>query len=100
VEFGERFRAWWQAAKDEESIEARILRDADRLELLVQAYVYGRMMSGTVLDEFWEGQEERPFKLEVSQRLFAALLERRRQEQRGRHKGRRPTRGGPSSMGR
>ncbi|MER3458694.1 MAG: phosphohydrolase [Chloroflexota bacterium] len=100
VGFGERFRAWWQAAKDEESIEARILRDADRLELLVQAYVYGRMMSGTVLDEFWEGQEERPFKLEVSQRLFAALLERRRQEQRGRRKGRRPTRGGPSSVGR
>lgn len=95
VEFGERFRTLWQAIQDEESIEARILHDADRLELLVQAYVYSRMMSGTVLDEFWEGQEERPFKLEVSQRLFAALLERRRQEQQSRRKRRRPVRGGP-----
>lgn len=100
VEFGERFRAWWQATKDEESIEARILHDADRLELLVQAHVYSQMMSGTVLDEFWEGQEERPFKLEVSQRLFAALVERRRQKPQGHRKRRRQARGGPSSMGR
>ncbi len=93
VEFSERFREWWQAAKDEESIEARILHDADRLELLIQAHVYSRMMASAVLDEFWEGQEEHPFKLEVSQQLFAALLERRQQERQGRRKRRRQASG-------
>lgn len=84
LEFGERYRALWMAAKDDTTLEARLLRDADRLELLVQAYVYGQTTSGAALDEFWEGQEERPFELDVSQRLFAALLERRAVQRKGR----------------
>jgi putative hydrolase of HD superfamily len=79
LDFGERYRALWLAAKDDSTLEARILRDADRLELLVQAHVYGQTTSGAMLEEFWEGQEERPFALPASQRLFTALLERRRQ---------------------
>lgn len=75
--FGPRLRAWWQEFEDRTSIEGRLVRDADRLELLLQAFVYERSSANQHLDEFWAGQEDRPFEFDVTRRLFQALKARR-----------------------
>jgi putative hydrolase of HD superfamily len=75
--FGERLRAWWGEFEDRSSVEGRLVRDADRIELLLQAYVYERSSSNQYLDEFWVGQDDKPFEFEVTRRLFLALKARR-----------------------
>ncbi len=75
--FGKRLMTWWGEFEDRSSVEGRLVRDADRIELLLQAYVYERSSSNQYLDEFWEGQDDKPFEFEVTQRLFLALKERR-----------------------
>jgi putative hydrolase of HD superfamily len=74
--FGERLQSWWQEFEDCSSIEGRLVRDADRLELSLQAYVYGQTNANQYLDEFWSRQEVKPFEFEISQRLFEALKTR------------------------
>ncbi|RMF30552.1 MAG: HD family hydrolase [Chloroflexi bacterium] len=74
VPFASRFRAWWQEFEDRTSVEGRLVRDADRLELLLQAYVYERTTANRYLEEFWAGQEGRPFEFPISQQLFERLL--------------------------
>ncbi len=75
--FGKRLRAWWGEFEDRSSVEGRLVRDADRIELLLQAYVYERSSSNQYLDEFWAGQDDKSFEFEITQRLFLALKERR-----------------------
>jgi putative hydrolase of HD superfamily len=75
--FGGRLKAWWQEFEDRTSVEGRLVRDADRIELLLQAYVYELSSSNQYLDEFWAGQDNLPFEFEVTQRLFLALKARR-----------------------
>jgi putative hydrolase of HD superfamily len=75
--FGARLRAWWQEFEERASVEGRLVRDADRLELLLQAYVYQRTSANQYLDEFWSGQEAKPFEFEVTQHLFQTLKARR-----------------------
>jgi len=83
--FGQRLRARWQEFEERTSVESRLVRDADRLELLLQAYVYERTSANQYLDEFWTGQESKPFEFEVTQQLFQALKIRRDSQQRGRY---------------
>ncbi len=73
MRFGERLRAWWQEFEDRTSVEGRLVRDADRLELLLQAFVYERSSANQYLDEFWVGQDDEPFEYAVTQQLFQAL---------------------------
>jgi len=75
--YRERWQNWWQEFEDRTSVEGRLVRDADRLELLLQAYVYERSSANSSLDEFWAGQGEKPFEFEVSRQLFQALHSRR-----------------------
>ncbi len=75
--FAERLREWWQEFEDRASVEGRLVRDADRLELLLQAHVYERSSANQYLDEFWSGQDERPFEFQVTQQLYHALRDRR-----------------------
>lgn len=84
VAFGERLRAWWQEVEERASVEGRLVRDADRLELLLQAYVYERTSANRYLDEFWTGQEAKPFEFEVTQQLFRTLKARRDEGDHGR----------------
>ena len=67
-------KTWWQEFEDRTSVEGRLVRDADRLELLLQAYVYERTTANRYLEEFWAGQEGRPFEFSISQQLFERLL--------------------------
>jgi putative hydrolase of HD superfamily len=77
--FGEQLQAWWQEFEDRSSVEGRLVRDAERLELLLQAYVYERTSANQYLGEFWAGQDEQPFEFEATERLFRALKVQRGQ---------------------
>jgi len=83
--FGQHLRARWQEFEERTSVEGRLVRDADRLELLLQAYVYERTSANQYLDEFWTGQEAKPFEFEVTQQLFQTLKARRDSQKRGGH---------------
>ena len=74
---GERLQAWWREFEEGSSVEGRLVRDADRLELLLQAYVYERSRANQYLDEFWTGQDRKPFEFQAAQNLFQALKARR-----------------------
>lgn len=75
--FGGRLRAWWQEFENRSCVEARLVSDADRLELLIQAYVYERTSANQYLGEFWAGQEAQPFEFTATQQLFDVLKARR-----------------------
>ena len=75
------FFAGWRAAWDEfeaqETEEARLVRDADRLDLLAQALVYERTTGSRELDEFWTFAPPESFRLPAGRALAAALAARR-----------------------
>ncbi len=76
-DFGPRWQAIWQEFEDLASPEARIVRDADRIDLLVQALVYERTTGTVQLAEFWEFAPVESFHFEESRQLIEGLLKRR-----------------------
>jgi putative hydrolase of HD superfamily len=52
--FAPRLAALWQEYRDAESPEARLVHDADRLDLFVQALTYERQAGNRQLAEFWD----------------------------------------------
>lgn len=83
---GERQRreygAWHEDYERRESVEARLVKAADVIDLLAQALTFERA-GARGLDEFWGGAEEREFGLEGAAReviaeLIGALVEARR----------------------
>lgn len=75
------FFAGWREIWDEfeagESLEARVVRDADRLDLLAQALVYERGRGNRDLEDFWSFAPPESFRLPVSRELAAELASRR-----------------------
>ena len=75
------FFAGWRAAWDEfeaqQTPEAQLVRDADRLDLLAQALVYERTTGTRELEEFWTFAPPGSFRLPVSRAIAAALAARR-----------------------
>jgi putative hydrolase of HD superfamily len=70
--------ALWREYEARASREALLVRDADRLDTLLQAYVYERRTGNRELAEFWAGPlVQAPFALPASRQLCAELLERR-----------------------
>lgn len=59
----ESYRALHADYEERESLEARLVKAADIIDLLVQALAFERA-GARGLDEFWEGVAERDFKLE------------------------------------
>lgn len=43
----------WQELQDEESAEARLVHDADKLDLYIQAAAYQEQTGNRLLEEFW-----------------------------------------------
>jgi putative hydrolase of HD superfamily len=62
--------------KHERGPEAQLVRDADRLEFLLQAYVYRETAGNRRLDEVREAYKGRQFVTPAAQRLAQAVLER------------------------
>jgi putative hydrolase of HD superfamily len=77
----EHWQVWWREFEERTSVEGRLVRDADRLDMLIQAYVYEQTTGNRWLEEFWTDAAESAFELEVSRSLFGALREARDRSQ-------------------
>ncbi len=77
MEFGPRWRKIWLEFENLENDEARIVRDADRVDLLTQALVYERNTGTVNLEEFWEFAPVGSFHFAESKALIEDLLKRR-----------------------
>ncbi len=75
--FAPRWREVWMEFENLANDEARIVRDADRVDLLTQALVYERNTGTVNLEEFWEFAPVSSFHFEESRSLIEGLLERR-----------------------
>jgi putative hydrolase of HD superfamily len=71
----ESFEDWWEELEADESAEARLVHDADKLELFIQALVYEEQTGNRHLAEFWERPPS--FHFAAAQGLYEALRERR-----------------------
>lgn len=68
--------ACWREAEDGQTLEARIVKAADKLQMMAKVLVYGRQHRG-VLDEFWANPRNfRDMGLPVASRLFDRICER------------------------
>lgn len=73
--FSEPFAAWWQELEANESVEAQLVHDADKIDLFIQALIFEEQTGNRHLAEFWKGPVR--FHLEPSRAIYAALAERR-----------------------
>lgn len=75
--------AAWVEAEDGASLEARVVKAADKIQMLVKALVYERQQRGK-LDEFWASTKNRThMDLDLARAIFTEL-ERRRDAERTR----------------
>jgi putative hydrolase of HD superfamily len=72
-----RFVALWQEFEDESSPEGRLVRDADKLEMMVQCLRY-EMAGSRGLDEFWTAMDRRRWHYPLSAEVYRWLRGRRR----------------------
>ena len=75
--FGPAWRARWDEFEALETQEARLVRDADRIDLLVQALTYELTTGNRTLQEFWDFAPVESFHFEASRKIIAALQARR-----------------------
>lgn len=75
--FGAAWRARWDEFEALETSEAKLVRDADRIDLLTQALAYERTTGNRDLDEFWNFAPVESFHFEASRRIVSGLQKRR-----------------------
>jgi putative hydrolase of HD superfamily len=76
-EFEPALLAWWDELQSNESPEARLVHDADKIDMFVQAVVYEEQGGNSHLQEFWDTPYS--FHYEQAQRIYRALRQRRHQ---------------------
>jgi len=69
----EYWHSWWQEFEDGTSIEGQLVRDADRLDMLIQAHVYEQTTGNRWLEEFWPPSEDLSFEFSAAQALYDEL---------------------------
>lgn len=74
--FADGWLSLWQEYKDGDSVEARVARDADRLDMLLQAAAY-EAAGRRGLEEFWSGGEDYPWHFPASRDLAQQLFRAR-----------------------
>lgn len=67
-----RWRAQWQEFEERSSPEGCLVRDADKLEMMVQCLAYERAGSRG-LDEYWQRMDEHTWHYPLSAGLYAQL---------------------------
>jgi len=67
------WRAWWQEFEEGTSVEGRLVRDADRLDMLIQAHVYEQTTGNRWLAEFWPPSEDVSFEFPATEMLYNEL---------------------------
>jgi putative hydrolase of HD superfamily len=73
--FGPRLTAWWGEMRQNETAEARLTHDADKLEQYLQAYIYEQQTGNRQLAEFWVTAHH--FHYPQAQALYDELRRRR-----------------------
>ncbi len=76
--FGAAWRSRWDEFEALETDEAKLVRDADRIDLLTQAWAYERTTGNRELDEFWNFAPVASFHFDVSRRIVEGLQELRK----------------------
>ncbi len=69
---GGQMAALWQEFEEGSSPEGRLVRDADKLEMMVQCLRYEQAGSRG-LDEFWQAMDQREWHFPLSEELYARL---------------------------
>jgi putative hydrolase of HD superfamily len=69
---GERWVALWHEFEDLASPEGCLVRDADKLEMMIQCLRYEQAGSRG-LDEYWQGMDQREWHYTLSAELYARL---------------------------
>lgn len=69
------FLASWEELNGNESVEARLVHDADKIDMFVQAMVFEEQTGNRHLAEFWE--KPRRFHFAAAQAIYDALRARR-----------------------
>lgn len=73
---GERLSSTWEAAERGTSLESRVVRAADRLQLLTKVLVY-QQRGFRGLDDFWANRDNfRDCGIQAAETIFAELLRR------------------------
>jgi putative hydrolase of HD superfamily len=73
----EQWQRWWREYEEQATIEGRLIHDADRLDMLLQAHVYEQTTGNQLLEEFWMETTRASFNCEPSRSLFDALCQAR-----------------------
>jgi putative hydrolase of HD superfamily len=73
----EQWERWWREYEEQSSFEGRLVRDADLLDRLIQAYVYEQTTGNLWLEEFWTHTTAGDFEFEISRSLFRTLCQAR-----------------------
>lgn len=70
------YLALWEEYNTGQIPEAQLVRDADKLEMMLQAFVYEQRGQRN-LDDFWSSHSERTFATPLAAEIFRALRRRR-----------------------
>jgi len=73
LDCAERWLSWWQEFEEGTSVEGRLVRDADRLDMLIQAHVYEQTTGNRWLEEFWPSPGDLAFEFPAAQALYEEL---------------------------
>ena len=77
VDSGERYVELWKEFADRSSVEGRLVRAVDKLEMFTQAYQY-ESSGNRMLDDFWGWEDNmKDFGFDEVKRLYDALVELR-----------------------
>lgn len=68
-----RWQQWWAEYEEQRGLEAQLVRDADRLDMLVQASVYEQTTGNRRLSEFWKEVGTTPLHSRAARLLLRAL---------------------------
>ncbi|MCF7921263.1 MAG: HD domain-containing protein [Candidatus Marinimicrobia bacterium] len=71
VQTGEYFRDLWEDFEDNQSPEAQVVKRIDKLDMLIQAYLYEKKY-GIRLDSFWENMDDL-FKESESESIYTYI---------------------------
>ncbi|HET91142.1 MAG TPA: HD domain-containing protein [Chloroflexi bacterium] len=75
--WSEDWLSWWQEFEQNTSIEGQIVRDADQLDMLIQAHIYEQTTGNRYLAEFWPPLQEASFNFPAAQAIYEQLVTQR-----------------------
>ena len=72
VSFADKMMGYWEELHADETLEAKLVHDADKIDMFLQAYVYEKQTGNRQLQEFWDGVAR--FRLAESQQIYEVIF--------------------------